>query len=142
MEQSAIISGIINIKVGTLIAGLLGALITMLRKSQGSLQARLVGYITALATVLYLLPFLTWIVEWKFGFILHDSAEHLFAFILGMTAQRLTENFIDDPMGSLYLWAANFKKAKRVIWNNEALSISIEPNEKILTNDEKVEDGK
>lgn len=139
-ENLPIIQGILNIKIGTLIAGLLGAFITMLRKSNGSLQAKFVGYITAIGTVIYLLPFVAWFVEFQFGIILHDSADHLLAFILGMTAQRLTENFIDDPAGSFYLWTANIKKFKRVIWNGESLNISKEPN-KILT-DETSEDKK
>ena len=146
-ENLPIIQGILNIKLGTLIAGLLGAFITMLRKSQGSLQARLIGYVTAIATVLYVLPFLSWLIEWKFNFVLHDSADHLLAFILGMTAQRLTENFIDDPSGSIYAWAKNVKKFKRTVWNNDVIETSILPpvpveNDKKILTDNNSEDKK
>ena len=121
-EQISIINQIIQIKIGALIAGLLGALITMLRKSQGTIQARLVGYLTAIVTIIYVLPFISWFIEWKFQFVMHDTAEHLIAFILGMTAQRLTESFIDDPSGTFYLWTAQVKRFKRVVWNNESFT--------------------
>lgn len=120
------IQDLINIKAGTLIAGLLGALITMLRKSDGSLQARITGYVIAVISVLYLVPFLIWAIDWKFGLILHASAENLLAFIFGMLSQALTEAFVDDPLGSCYKWAAGFKKLKRVIWNGEAMDVKSE----------------
>lgn len=143
-EQIPIYTQLLNIKIGTLIAGLLGALITMLRKSEGTLQARIVGYLTAIVTVLYVLPALIWFIQWKFNFEIHSSAEHLLAFILGMTAQRLTEHFIDDPWGSVYLWTANVKKFKRVVWNGESSSaLKITPvTDSPPVNDNKVEDIK
>ncbi len=114
------IQAYLNINVATLIAGLLGALITMLRKSSGSLQARIIGFFTAVATVLYLVPFLIFFLNWKFGIVLHSPAENLLAFVCGLLSQTITENFADDPTGSLYKWAAGFKRMKRVLWDGEA----------------------
>lgn len=128
MQENPFIQ-VLNIKIGTLIAGLLGALITMLRKSQGSFQARIIGYITAIATVLYFVPFLTWFIEWKFQVVLHSSAEHLMSFVFGMVSQTLTESFIDDPYGSFFKWSYGLKKIKRVIWNGENLN-AVETNKK------------
>lgn len=121
------IQDLINIKAGTLIAGLLGALVTMLRKSEGSLQARITGYIIAIISVLYLVPFLVWGIEWKFGLILHTTAENMLSFIFGMISQTLTEAFVDDPLGSCYKWAEGLKKLKRVVWNGEAMDVKNEP---------------
>lgn len=120
----------LNIKAATLVAGLLGAFITMLRKSNGSLQARITGYIIAIISVLYLVPFLIHLLDWKFGVVLHASGENLLAFVFGMLSQTLTENFVDDPLGSLYRGTAIFKKIKRVIWNGEALeTLPVTPKE-------------
>ncbi|MGI8642414.1 MAG: hypothetical protein ACR2MG_20995 [Pyrinomonadaceae bacterium] len=140
-ENVPIILQVLNIKIGTLIAGLLGALITMMRKSEGSLQARLVGYFTAFVSVIYVVPFLVWFLEWKFQIGMQSPAENLLSFIAGMTSQRFTENFIDDPAGSVYKWSANLKKFKRVVWNGETIHKTIPPN-KILTNDNTSEDKK
>lgn len=119
MQETPIIHTLFSIKAGTLIAGLFGALLRLMRKTQGSLQARLAGFITAIVTVLYLLPFIIWVLEWKYQLTLDKAAEHLLSFALGLIAQTITENFIDDPAGSFYKWVAGVKKAKRVIWNNE-----------------------
>lgn len=128
-ENLPFIQQLFTIKAGTLIAGLLGALVRLLRKTQGSLQARVFGFLTAIITVLYLLPFLIWFCEWKFNLTLDKAAEHLLSFLLGMVAQTLTENFIDDPMGSCYKWVYGVKKFKRVVWNGETIqTIEIEKN--------------
>jgi len=119
-ENLSTVQALLNIKAGTLLAGLLGALITMLRKSDGSLQARITGYVIAIISVLYFVPFLLWFFDWKFGVVLHSSAENLLSFICGMVSQTLTENFVDDPLGSLYKWSDNFKHFKRVVWNGQS----------------------
>lgn len=138
-ENLPIIQQLFSIKAGTMVAGLLGALVRVLRKTQGSLQARVAGFITAIITVLYLLPALIWFFEWKFQIVPDKAAEHLLSFALGMIAQTLTENFIDDPMGSCYKWIAGLKKMKRVIWNGE--TINSENESKNLT-DSKSEETK
>jgi len=118
----------LSIKPGTLIAGLLGAFITMIRKTEGSLQARITGYLIAIIAVIYLVPFLIYFSEVKFNIVLHQTAEHLLSFIFGMLAQSVTESFIDSPAESVYRWAAGFKRMKRVIWNGETLYKTDETN--------------
>lgn len=126
-DNTPIIQQLFSIKAGTMLAGLAGALIRLFRKTQGSLQARVAGFVTAVITVLYVLPFFIWFFEWKFALTLDKAAEHLLAFALGMVAQTLTENFIDDPAGSLYKWVGGVKKFKRVVWNGENVNPPIEP---------------
>ena len=117
----------LNIKATTLIAGLLGAFVTFLRKSEGSLQARISGFVIAIATILYLVPFLLLFVQWKFGIVPDRAAENLLSFVCGMLSQRLTENFVDDPAGSVYRWAANVRSLKRVFWNDGAENLQVTP---------------
>lgn len=138
--QESFINQLFSIKIGTLIAGLLGASIRTLRKSEGSLQARITGYLIAIFTILYLIPFFTWLFTWKFGLTLETPAEHLLSFVCGMTAQTITENFIDDPLGSIYQGSATIKKLKQVVWNGENFNKSNDSNS-ILT-DAKSEDTK
>ncbi len=118
-ENLSTVQALLNIKTGTLIAGLLGALITMLRKSEGSLQARVTGYVIAIVSVLYFVPFLLWFFDWKFGLVLHSSAENLLSFVCGMLSQTATESFVDDPLGSVYKWTNGFRRLKRIVWNGE-----------------------
>ncbi len=127
-ENIYTVQDLLNIKTPVLIAGLLGALITMLRKTQGSLQARIFGYGIATISVLYLVPFLLWFIEFKFGLALHSSVENMLSFVCGIFSQTIVENFADDPVDSLYKWAANFKRLKRVIWNGEIKEVSISPD--------------
>lgn len=126
----------LNLNVASLIAGLLGATVTMLRKSDGTLQARLIGYVTAIITIIYLLPFLVWVFDWKFQIVLHSAAENMLSFVCGMIAQRLTESFVDDPMGTLEKIRKNSFRLKRILWNGETLEQSKQPSKEDTDNKE------
>jgi hypothetical protein len=104
---------ILNIKISTLIAGLLGAFVASLRKSEGTLQARLGGYAMACVTILYAVPFIIFLCD-HYGYPLHSTAENLISFIFGTVSKGLTEQFIDDPVGTLKRWAANIKLFRRL----------------------------
>lgn len=103
----------LNIKISTLIAGLLGAFVASLRKSEGTLQARLGGYAMAVVTILYAVPFLIFLFE-HYGYPLHSTAENLLSFIFGTISKGLTEQFIDDPTGTIKRWAANIRLFRRL----------------------------
>lgn len=112
MENPSFIE-ILNVKISTLVAGLLGAFLTSLRKNDGTLQARLGGYLIAVITILYVLPFLIFLCEiWVMPHFcgnceLPTRAENLISFIFGTLAKSLAESFIDSPMGSVKRWASN-----------------------------------
>lgn len=117
MQIHETLSELFNLKLSTLIAGLGGAFVTMLRKNDGSLQARLIGYLVAVLTVLYVVPFLIWFLEYQFTIDLNLATENLIAFIFGMLSKNLTESFIDDPTGSIKKWWQNYRTFKREFFN-------------------------
>jgi hypothetical protein len=124
MQEITFINSVFTIKIGTLIAGLLGASIRTLRKTDGSLQAR----------IIYVIPFITWFLMWKFGVVLETPAENLLSFVLGMLSQTITENFIDDPLGTISNGVTVFKKLKTIVWKTNEPVQSITPA-KILPNE-------
>jgi hypothetical protein len=119
MQETSILTSLFTIKIGTLIAGLLGASIRTLRKTEGSLQARIAGYISAIITIVYIIPFINWFLLWKFQIVLDTAAENFLAFVLGMLSQTITENFLDDPLNTIYNGTNIIKKLKRMFWNGE-----------------------
>ena len=113
---------LLNIKIGALLAGLSGAFVFFLQKTEGSLQAKMTGFVCAIISTIYMVPLIVWGFEWKFALVPHSTVEQAMAFVFGMLAQTITENFVDDPAGSLYKWAAGAKRIKRVLWNGEAFA--------------------
>lgn len=107
------LSEIFNIKFSTLIFGLFGAFVTSLRKSEGTLQARLLGYLMACLTILAGVPFIVYLFEY-YNYPLHSTAENLMSFVFGTVSKSLTEQFIDDPVGTIKKWATNFKTFRKL----------------------------
>lgn len=130
-------SQVFIIKFATFFAGLLGATVTLIKKSRGSVISRLGGYVCAIIAIIYVMPALIESIKYVLNYQLPNVLEHILAFIFGMLANTFIENFLDDPAGSLSRWISNIKKFKKMIFNQTPIdSISIVENNKILSDND------
>lgn len=113
---------ILNMKAPVLIAGLVGAFITLLRKSEGTIQARAVGFCIAIATTMFITPIILWGLIYKFG-IVPSPIEIGASFIFGMVSQRLGESFIDNPMQTVVIWVDRCHQIVTLVWGNNETKI-------------------
>ena len=110
-----------NIKLSTLIAGLFGAFFASLKTPEGTLKGKIGGYFMACVTILYVVPFFCYLLV-NYGYEPHFTTENLLSFIFGTVANRVSNNLIDDPIGSAKRLLANitlFKKLFSLVDNAE-----------------------
>lgn len=123
LEDLANIFNIFTIKIGTFFAGLFGATITLMKRSEGSVLSRLGGYLSAIFAIIYVVPAVVEFIRYLFGYTMPDVGEHILAFSFGMLANSIIESFLDDPSGSVKRWISNFKGIKKSLTNTPADSL-------------------
>lgn len=114
---------IFTIKLGAFFAGLLGATITLMKKSEGSVLSRFGGYISAIFAIVYIVPGIVDIIRHTTGYQLNDVAENILAFVFGMLANSMIESFLDDPSTAFARWISNVKRFKKMIFGQTPVDL-------------------
>ena len=118
MQENFNLSDLFNIKLSTFFAGLFGATITLMKKGEGSILARLGGYISAIFAIIYVVPFAIDIVRYMFNYNMSLMAEQILAFTFGLLANNAVEKFLDDPAGAVKKWFNSFIVIKQAVLTN------------------------
>ena len=135
---------IFTIKFGTFFAGLLGATITLMKKSQGSVLARFGGYVSAIFAIVYIVPGIIDATRHLSGWEMGSAAENILAFIFGMIANSMIESFLDDPTMAFSRWIANFKRFKKMVLGQtpiDLLPITDDNNKNLVSDKPKLENS-
>ena len=118
---------IIDVSPSALIAGVAGAFLNFLHKTNIAIQARITGFLISITCVIYLVPFVMWLLEWKFEVKPHRTIEHILSLVIGLISQKIVEDFIDNPFNTVFSITKKINNIKTAIFTD---TIAVKEEEK------------